>query len=222
MSFDPSGDFADVVDGLEAATLSVSGLGDQSILNAHRNQITNAEIEASNGKARQGDTIWQWPVSETPTRPVLGSTLTDGDGRVWTILAIHKQVLSSKWSAVCRELDIEDGSATLITIQKATYTKGTHGAAVATWANEYTNVRARIQLAAQTIEVEHDADETEDTYRIILESDLSVDPLRADYRVIDGDGDVYSVLSYEQAGRIDTLSVITAQKTISSSSSSGS
>jgi len=220
MSFDPSGDFAEIVDGLEAATLSVSGLADQSILNAHRNQVTNTEIEASNGKVRQGDTVWQWPISETPTRPVLGSTITDGDGRAWTILQIHKQVMSSKFSAVCRERKVEEIAATLITIQVATYAKGTHGALEPTWANVYTEVRAKVQPVDQTLEVEHDADETADMYRIILAAELAISTVTASYRVIDADYQVYSILSYEQAGRIDTLPVIVAQRTGSSSSGS--
>ena len=219
MSFDPSGDFAEVVDGLEAVTLAVSGLADQSILNAHRNQITNAEIEASNGFARQGDTVWQWPVSETPTRPILGSTLTDGDSRTWTILTIFKQVLSSKWSAVCRELAIEETSDTLITIQVATYTKGTHGAPEPAWANVYTSVRAKIQAIDQTPEVEHDADETAEIYRIILAANLSISTVSAAYRVIDADGQIYHVIRYEQPSRIDALPVIVAERTGTSSSS---
>jgi len=219
MTWDPSGDFADVMDGLEAVTLSVSGLDDQSILNAHRNQVSNVEIEASNGLARQGDTIWQWPLSETPTRPVLGSTITDGDGDAWTILEIHEQVLASKWSALCRELAIEETSDTLITIQSASYSKGVHGAAVPTWTNAFTNVRARIQPISQTVEVDHDADETAELYRIILAADLAISTLGADYRVIDADGQIYSVISYEAPSRIDTLAVITAQRTGTSSSS---
>ena len=220
MSFDPSEDFALIVDGLEAATLSVSGLADQSILNAHRNQVTNTEIEASNGKVRQGDTVWQWPVSETPTRPVLGSTITDGDGRVWVIIEINEQVLSSKFSAVCRERKVEEIADTLITIQVATYSKGDHGALEPTWANVYTSVRAKVQPIDQTLEVEHDADETADMYRIILAADLAIDTVSASYRVIDADDQVYSIISYEQAGQIDVLPVIVAQRTGSSSSGS--
>jgi len=160
MSFDPTTDFEDIVDGLEAVTLSVSGLDDQAISNAHRNQVSSAEVEISNGQVRQDDTIWQWPASESPTRPLLGSTITDADGDVWTILSIHEQVMGTKWSAVCRKLDVEDTESTLITIQSAAYSKGTHGELEATWSDAYTEVRARVQPLDQTPEVEHDADET--------------------------------------------------------------
>lgn len=222
MSFDPSGDFADVVDGLEAVTLSVSGIADQDILKAKRFQVTNTEVEASNGQVRQGDSVWQWPASETPTRAILGSTITDGDGRVWTIIQIHKQVLSSKWSVVCRELAIEETAATLITIQIATYVKDVHGAQVASWADLFTSVRAHVQPIEQTTEIEHDADETEELYRIILSEELAITTLTAQYRVIDADGAIYSVLKYERLSRIDTLPVIVAERTGTQSSSSSS
>ena len=223
MSFDPSGDFASIVDGLEAVTLSVSGLADQSILNAHRNQVSTAEVEASNGQTKQGDTIWQWPLSETPTQPVLGSTIVDGDGDTWTILIVNEQVLASKWQATCRDLAVEANLNTLVTIQSATYAKGEHGDAVPTWADAYTSVRARVQEIDQTTEVEHDADETAKRYRIILAADLSIDTVGADYRVIDADDEIYSIVSYEQPARIDVLPVLVVERTGTyTSSSSGS
>lgn len=223
MSFDPSADFADVVDGLEAATLTYRGSGvTAALLHSHRNQIRERELEAAGGDAKLGDVIWQWPVSESSTWPELGSTLTDGDGDVWTILTLDKQVMRSKWSALCRNLAVEARLDTLITIQQATYTKGIGGALVATWADVYASVRARVQLITQRPEVEHDADETEETYRIILESDLSIDTIGADYRVIDSDGEVYAVTSYERSERIDTLPALEAVRTGTAGSSSSS
>ncbi len=222
MTWDPSTDFEDIVDGLEAVTLSVSGIADQAIANAHRNEVTNAEIEASNGQTRKGDTVWQWPVSESPTRPLLGSTLTDGDARVWTIREISEQVLSSKFSAVCRELAVEVNANTLITIQIATYVKGIHGAAEPTWATAFANVRARVQPISQTPQVEHDADEATLLYRITLEADLSIDVVRANYRVVDATNAVYLIVSYQGAEQIDMLPTIMAEKQIETSSSGSS
>ncbi len=223
MTFDPSSDFGDIVDGLEAVTLSVSGIDDQAIVRAHRNQVTNQQVEASNGQTRQGDTIWQWAISETPTRPILGSTITDGDSEVWTILQIAEQVLASKWSATCRDLAVEANLDTLITIQQATYAKSDAGAAVPTWADVYTDVRARVQPVDQLPELDHDRDETERRYRVILASDLAISTVGADWRVVDADGDIYAIEKYERAERIDTLPALDVLFiSESSSSSSGS
>lgn len=218
--FDPSGDFEDIVDGLEAVTLAVSGLSDQAIAKAHRNQVTNAEVEASNGLARMGDTIWIWSTAEVAIRATLGSTITDADSRIFTILGIDLRVLSNTWAATCRELAVEARADTLIDIQQATYSKGEHGSAVPSWADVYTDVRARIQPFEQVPEVEHDRDETERRYRIILETELVMDTIGSDWRVVDADGDLYIVERYEQAERIDTLPVIVALFTSTSSSGS--
>jgi hypothetical protein len=49
-SFDPKGDFETVIDGSENVTLEVSGTANRVVLNAHRNQISTEEVEASNGE----------------------------------------------------------------------------------------------------------------------------------------------------------------------------
>jgi hypothetical protein len=176
LGFDPKGDFEKVIDGSENVTLEVSGTANRVVLNAHRNQISTEEVEASNGLAKLGDTIWQWPTSETPTQPALGSVIVDGDGNNWTILSIDKRVMNTVWSAICRNLAVEARLDTLVTIQTATYAKDADGVAVPTWSDAYTSVRAKVQPITQTPEVEHDADETEQTVRIILESDLAFVP----------------------------------------------
>ena len=71
--FDPSTDFQSVTDGLETVTLSIAGEDDQEITSAHRNQATGKQPEPAGGDVKQGDTVWQWPVSAS-TRPPLGST----------------------------------------------------------------------------------------------------------------------------------------------------
>lgn len=212
------------MDGLEAVTLSVSGIADQSILNAHRNQLMRAEAEAADGDVRQGDTIWQWPKSETPTRPPLGSTITDGDGNVGTILRLNEQVLGSKWEAITVNLAVEAKLDTLITIQVATYSKAAGGEAIATWTDLYTAVRAKVQPVTHTPEVEHDRDETRHEFRIILGADLAIDAVSRKYRVIDSALASYAITDYQQPGRIDELPVLLCERvgSISSSSSSSS
>jgi head-tail adaptor len=105
---------------------------------------------------------------------------------------------------------------TLVTIQSATYAKDADGVAVPTWSDAYTSVRAKVQPITQTPEVEHDADETEQTVRIILESDLAFVPA-ADYRVVDSDEEIYMVRSYERPERIDTLPVLICERVGTSS-----
>jgi len=220
LDFDPSTDFADVVDGLEAVTLTYrdGSSTEVEVTNALRRQIDWKEAEASGGDARAGDTVWHWPISEAATLAPLGSTITDSDGNVFTILEVapSHQVLG-KYAARTRDLVHEARLDTLVTIQVATYTKDDDGVAVPTWADAYTEVRAKVQPWQYTPEVEHDADEIERLVRIVLAADLAVVP-GANYRVVDSDGEVYHVIRYEQPARIDVLPVLVCERTGSSSS----
>jgi head-tail adaptor len=216
VTFDPSADFADVVDGLESVTLAYREGSSVTVANAHRREVNWHEIEASGGDVRGGDTIWHWPQSESASQPPLGSTITDSDGNVFTILEISpSHQCLAKWVARGRDLVHEARLDTLVTIQSATFAKDADGVAVASWADAYASVRARVQPVSYTAEVEHDADEVERMVRIILESALSIVP-GADYRVIDNNGNVYSVIRYEQPASIDVLPVLVCERTGSS------
>jgi len=218
VTFDPSGDFADIVDGLEEVTLTYRGGISITLSNGHRREVNWHEIEASGGDVRAGDTIWRWPESESPTQPKLGSYLTDSDGNVFVILELapSHQCLG-QYVARTRDLVHEAALDTLVTIQQASYAKDDDGVAVPTWADAYTSVRAKVQPVTYTPEVEHDADDVERTVRIILESALSIVP-GADYRVIDSDSNVYHVQRYEQPASIDVLPVLVCERTGTSGS----
>jgi len=214
VTFDPSTDFETVGDGLEIVTLQVYGEDDQTIEHAHRNQVTMKEAAASNGLARQGDTIWQWPLAETPTRPPLGSVIVDGKGDRWTILGIDEQLLGSKWSATCRNLAVEAQLDTLVTIQAASCSKDDAGEAIPSWGDLITDVRARVQPVAAAPDVDGDQNITDLKYEIILEQDWW--SLLSGYtlRIVDAGGTVYRVDDYRRPERIDALPVVLATKLI--------
>jgi len=207
MAFDPSNDFAAIVDGLEAVTLEVRGRDDQAITNAHRGQHDRREAEPSDGQVLAAATIWQWPSDESE-RPPLGSVIVDGDGQRYTIIELAEQVLGAKYSATCRRLSIEAGLDTTVTIEQAAWTKSTAGEAVATWATLLAGQRARVQPVAQTTEIEHDARETNQRYDVILEREPPESVLAkftSGVRVRDAEGSTYRVERYVAAERIDRL-----------------
>jgi len=93
MSFDPSSDFAEVVDGVESVTLnrrgSTPGGTGEAVQNALRRAVTVAEAAHSGGRFTASDVTWHLPCSELSNRPRLGDVITDGDGRRWTVLEVH-------------------------------------------------------------------------------------------------------------------------------------
>jgi hypothetical protein len=219
VEFDPSGDFAAIMDGLEAVTLAVRGRADTTIQHAHRNQYQSDDPGQAAGEIRRGMTTWQWPASESPDRPPLGSVLVDSTGRRHTILDLSERVLSSKYSATCIDLAVEARLDNLVTIERATYTKNVRGEAVASWSVLAENVEARVQPLGEDLSVEDGRDTTAAGFEIILGRDITVsdgdghdaiDPIGADYRLVDAAGNTFRVLRYQRPGRIDALPKILA------------
>jgi len=203
-----SDDFASIVDGLEEVTLVVAGRADVAVTSAHRNQLAMDDPDQAAGEVRRGSTVWQWPLSETPERPPLGSVIVDDAGNRHTILELAEQVLGSKYSAVTVNLAVKAGLDNLVVIEQATYAKDSHGEAVPTWETIVEDVQARVQPISQQTAIEHGQDATEASCEILLADDLSglsIDPVGADYRVTDAAGDVYRLDQYVRPERLDAL-----------------
>jgi len=214
VTFDPSGDFASIMDGLEAVTLRVPEQPAQSIANAHRGQVGAEEAEASGGYLRQSDTVWQFPASEVTGAPPLGSVIEGAAGDRWTILAINLQVLSSKWEAACRNMAVEERLDDTVSLHRATYTRDANGEAIATWSVLLAAVKARIQPIASEANVAMDGDQASQEWRVVLEQSLDADVAAGtvDMRVIDSADNEYTVVRYEQSERIDVLPALICRK----------
>ncbi len=204
--FDPSTDFEDVVDGLEAVTLLRRGTSSTAIANALRRNLNRAEVTASDGKYTMDDTRWHFPVIEAD-QPQAGDVLLDGDGNRHTLLEVREDTLSARWRCVTRDLAVFHGLNAVITIEKARQVKGTHGAYEATWSVWKAGVRARIQPMADTLAVMHDAKVTDQTVQIFVEDDPGI---KANQRIKAPDGTHYMIQSYTGSERIGELATIAA------------
>lgn len=213
MTFDPSTDFEDIVDGLQAVTLEVRGGSSVSIAHAHRNQHRRLEADPANGKSLAALTTWQWPMTES-SRPPLGSVIVDATGDRYTVVAISEQVLGSKYSADCRRLSVEFGLDTYVDLLKASYAKNAQGEAIATWTAIATGLRARVQPSEEVAEIKHRADEVSPRFAVILERDLPAAhiPVGANLRVRDRDRNVYRILRHQRPERIDALPVLLCER----------
>ena len=222
LAADIAGDFAAVLDGLEAVTLTNRGGSAQSISHALRKALGQREAAASNGEYLASDLVWHFPISEATTAPAIGAAITDADGVTWTVLETTKYVVAGVYRCVSRVLSIVADSQTLVTIQHASWAKGTAGALEPTWSDQYTAVRAQIQpLKGERVVSEGQVGMTADT-AVYFAAQYNLTP---SHRIIGPAGDVYRVLSWEQSDRIDALYMATCQKTgdvVSSSSSSSS
>ncbi len=222
VNFNPDGDFADAIDGLETITLVRRGSsGTTVVTHALRRAATTGEPTLHNryntrkavpggGRHTASEVTWHLPTEQLGDSPRLGDAIIDGDGRRWTILDVQLATLRSRWRCTTCNLAVVYGLDDTISILKATYAKGSGGAAEPTWRSWKTGVRARIQPAAAEVGTQHQARQTTVRYQIFVEEDLALDH---DYRIRAADGTIYKVRGTLGAERIGELQTIDAELT---------
>lgn len=211
MTFDPSQDFADVIDAAEAVTLVPRG-GSASTAIAHAlpRAVSTRESIASNGQYTTADVRWHLPVTECAAQPAIGDVILDGDCVRWTVMEVQKATVGTRWVCTCRDVAIAYGLSDTITILRATYAKGDGGATEPTWTTWKTGVRARIQPEQAEMAVELDLRHTVRRVAIYVAEQLELDHR---HRIKAQDGTVYKVTGYTAAERVGELETIAAEET---------
>lgn len=206
LTFDPSTDFEDVTDGLEAVTLLGSG-SSTSVTKALQRAVSTKELEASDGKYRTDDTVWHLPFAEVATRPTLGNVIKDAAGLRWSILAVQEHTLSNRWRCVCRDLTIEAKLDDYATIQLARFpVDATYGVAKPQWHDEIT-VKAKFQPEQQNQGIADGQHDAVAQWRVTLARDFNFTPGRK-YRLLDQKGVAYDFVSMENRERIDRFPTV--------------
>lgn len=196
-------------DGLEAVTLRVPAdeVGSAATVTyALRRSIHRREVEVSGGKYTMQDSAWHFLVSAGT--PVIGGTITESDGVIWTILETQKQSLDKRWRCVCRKLEVSGGYDRLVTIEEATWAKGASGAQTATWSTVVAGVVARIQEQLGEVTTDDGQKIMRRSYRISLNV---AQTLTQSHRIVAADGEVYKIEAVEPA-TIGTSQVVRAIK----------
>jgi hypothetical protein len=203
--FDPTGDFEQVVDGKQPITLHrPGGGGSLSIEAALRRAVTTREADASEGKYSTSDVVWLLPASGDNPQPQVGDRIVEAEGSWWTILASTRDVAGARWRCHARRLDIENGPAELVTIQRATWTKGTSGALAPTWNDLYAGVPARIQPTSAAQSDDRQRRMLKVTHEVYLAEPVE---LAQSDRIVSVDGRRFLVVGFEKPSRIDALLV---------------
>lgn len=213
--FDPSTDFEDVVDGLEAVTLDRRGhTPNTSIDHALQRALSTREVAASDGKYVMGDVRWHIARVEVGTSPQLGDTMEDAAGNRQLIIDRQLATLEHRWRLICRNPRIVYGLDDTITIQRATFAKGVGGAHEATWHTWITGLRARIQPEMSEFGAVNMAQTRTKGVRIAIAEDGNLTPdIQTNHRVLGQDGQTYRITGFDRAERIGELSIIRAEVT---------
>lgn len=209
LTFDPSSDFTDVVDGTEAVTLERRGTStEDSVATALRRAVTITEAGESNGNYTASDTTWHLSIAQLATQPRIGDVIVDASSDRWTVLDVAKQTLSNRWRCVCRNLAIVYGLDDYVNIQLATYVKGTAGTDESTWHDWKTGVRCRIQKDSTDIGITGDAETTYKRYTIFMATDVAI---TNKHRLKGPDGTVYEILGGTGTGQVGGVAEIEAE-----------
>jgi head-tail adaptor len=211
ISWNPSGDFADVADALEAVTFTAAGGAQTAVGGALRLRITEQEAAASGGRFTRRDVKWHLPASQLTAPPTVGATITDGHSQIWTILQVDHDTRSSRYRCWCRTTTLAAALTDRIHIQQAAWSKDAHGALAATWSNWKTNLLARIQPITGMMAVEHDQRFLRTNFRIYLAEAVAVTEKHRIYDV--ATNDTFHIRGYQSTAELDTLFVIDAVKT---------
>jgi len=217
LSFAPTTDFTDIVDGLEAVTLERKGATATEITNALQRKIRTYEIASATaafthggtgGGLTYGDVRWHLPKSECTVTPRLGDKILDGSGARWTVLEVTEATMSTRWMCICRNKAVVHGLNDTITIERATYAKATSGVTEATWATWRTGVRARIQEVDARAQAQVGKRETRKQFDIFIEEDLDI---KHTNRAKGPDGTYYRILGYIGTDDITGVQTIEAE-----------
>jgi head-tail adaptor len=201
--FDAS-DSMSFIDATETVSLVRRGGEESTISNALKRRLMTNDAAATDGSYTASDVTWHLSTGELADPPAVGDLLRDGSGVAWTVLEVAESRQSGRWICRARQLAIAGGLDSLVRIQRATWSKGKSGDAVATWHDVQVGVLARIQPERSVVEVEHGKRDVTVTHKIYLAAAIALDE---DHRIVHGDT-VYRVVSQEKEERIDQLSVV--------------
>lgn len=209
MELDLSGDLL-LVDGLQPVSIRLAGEAfDRPVPDALRRDVSVREVAASNGDYRLGDTRWHLPTCEFCREILPGTTITDGDGTVWTVLTVGKQTLSTRWACTARAIEITAGLSQTISIERMVLGKGEHGQQVIeSWSPLYAGVRAKIQPQSTDMEGERSRRTARVTHTVYVAAQVT---LKEKDRIRCGDRK-FGVRAVRNAERIDLLTEIDVEE----------
>jgi len=204
-----AGDFSTVVDAVEPVVLLRRGSpGQVAIAAAWRFVDRTTESTPAGGYVTSADVVWQFEWSES-VLPRVGDRVQDASGSCYTLLAVERLPGDTRLRCESRDLRIAHGLDCRVAIEEASWGDLGGGLEITGWTVLRPAVHARIQPGRVEIDETTDPVSSTATYRITLEDPPLLDH---NHRIVSGDGNVYRLLEFENANRIDVLSVAVVRR----------
>lgn len=179
------------------------------VTHALRRQISSKEAAISNGVYTTADVIFSLATVLTPNTPKPRDLLTDNDNVVWTVLAVDKATINSRWRLTCRALGIAADLQDVIDIETPAMLPNAQGVEVAQWVPRLRQIAARIQPVTGEETTERDLIGTKVKYEIFVGQGVTVSTRE---RVLWHARNKYlDIVGYRQPQRIDELPLIEAE-----------
>lgn len=204
MTLDVDGDFAGIFDGTETVALQRRWGGRVSGLAALRRGPARREIEPSGGDAQQHDVRWHLAGASLTEAPRPGDRIVDAAGEEWTILVVHRSMLTGRYRLDARNLAVAEALDTLVRIEQATWTKDDAGQAVASWKTYAPAVRAKVFVEEVASPPDLGATLQRRLATITL-AEAPTEPLTRAYRIVERDGSTWKIERLTNLDRIDRL-----------------
>jgi hypothetical protein len=205
LQLNTQGDFAAMVDGGEAIMLKRRDSATTiAVPIAWRESSRTIEAEPTGGHVARADVVWQFPWDDENGPPRLGDALFDAAGECFTILSVDHYGITGRVRCETRNLRIVYQLTDSVDVQFATIEDLGSGPEIVGWTTVRAALPARVQ--PDLLEVDHTSEPAtaEARYRIILGEPLE---LAANTRFVDPPENVYQLVEYTQAERIDALPV---------------
>ena len=200
------GDLLSIVYGLEPITLHAADDGVEiAAASALRRAVSSREAEVSGGRYTAADVRWHLAVSSIEVPIEVGMRIVDGESQSWTVLEVKRCLLGTRYECLTRRLHLEPSE--LVILQRATWSKGESGAALAEWMDVLVDLPAHIQRLEEEAEVSHRRRTIRVTHRVYFDSPLQLDD---NHRLLGADGAVYDIVGLQHMQRIDAMQVVHA------------
>jgi hypothetical protein len=95
---------ADVFDGRQPVTVQLPEADEPLALVVLKRPITLRELELSNGLYLPGDVRWYFSATGLTQAPVVGTLITEVDGRTWSVIDVAGAVFGARYTCTARSV----------------------------------------------------------------------------------------------------------------------
>lgn len=205
------GDFAEVLDTLEPATLSRAGCDTVDVYpRAWRFVVSETTIGERSAKVVRSDAVWHLPIDAGKRRPEVGDRLIDGGGVCWMLRSVAQLRAATRFRCGARSTRLAADDAVWLRLERAVWGDQGSGAAIVEWRPERLAVSAVIETLSALAAADSPATE-EVRVRITLAEQVDAG---AQHRLVTSRGEVYQLVDRVAVAAPGDLPAVQAVRTI--------